>query len=177
MNPGSSGTITFECESCGRSYTIGRENLGKRARCRSCGHVQRIAEPATPPERAPSAAKREPSAAPVVRFSIFHKTLLAELTLLLVVLSICDVFMTYHLLRTSAAFFESNPVARWFFARWNMAGMVLFKFSILIGVIAISEFAERHRPSYGRFVLGIGCLGTTYAVLKGLSLYLGFTAE
>jgi hypothetical protein len=34
----------------------------------------------------------------------------------LLALSAADLFMTFALLRTSPAFFESNPVAQWFFA-------------------------------------------------------------
>jgi hypothetical protein len=83
-----------------------------------------------------------------------------------------DLFMTYTLLRTGPHFFESNPVAQWFFARWNMAGMALFKFSVMAGVIALGEIIERHRPGWGRFVLALGCLGAAYAVFTGLRLYL-----
>ena len=64
-------------------------------------------------------------------------------------------------------------MARWFFARWNMAGMVLFKFTLIGGVIALSELIERHRPGWGRFVLLVGCLGAGYAVYQGLRLTLG----
>ncbi|MFO0959640.1 MAG: DUF5658 family protein [Isosphaeraceae bacterium] len=91
-------------------------------------------------------------------------------------MSAADVFTTYLLLRTSPTFYESNPVAQWFFARWNMAGMVLFKFSVIAGVIAIGEYVERRRPGWGRFVLLVGCVGAAYAVAKGLSLYRGHGA-
>jgi hypothetical protein len=63
-------------------------------------------------------------------------------------------------------------VAQWFFARWNIAGMVLFKFSIIGGVIAVSEFIERRRPGWGQFVLLIGCVGAAYAIYQGFNLYL-----
>jgi len=82
--------------------------------------------------------------------------------------------MTFTLLRTSNAFFESNPVAQWFFARWNIAGMAVFKFSIIGAVIAVSEFIERRRPGLGRFVLLVGCFGAAYAVYKGFNLYMGY---
>jgi hypothetical protein len=95
---------------------------------------------------------------------------------LLVILSGADLFMTYALLRTSPRFFESNPLAQWFFVRWNMAGMVAFKFSIIAGVIALAEVIERRRPGRGKFVLLVGCLGAVYAVIVGLRLYLGHGA-
>jgi hypothetical protein len=81
--------------------------------------------------------------------------------------------MTYALLRAGRGVYEANPVARWFFARWNMAGMVGFKFAIIAGVIALAELIERRRPGRGKFVLAVGCLGAIYAVAVGLRLYLG----
>jgi hypothetical protein len=91
----------------------------------------------------------------------------------LVILSAADLLMTFALLRKGPAFFESNPVAQWFFAHWDMAGMIFFKFSIIGGVILVSEIIERQRPGWGRFVLFIGCTGAAYAVLHGVRLYMG----
>jgi hypothetical protein len=97
------------------------------------------------------------------------------LCILLLVLSIADVLMTYLLLRVSPLIYESNPVARWFFAKWNIAGMILFKFSMVAFTILIGEFVERHRAGYGRFVLIIGCLATATVVVYGISLYWSHT--
>ncbi len=91
----------------------------------------------------------------------------------LIILSVADLFMTFALLRKSPLFFESNPVAEWFFARWDMAGMIFFKFSIIGGVILVSEIIERQRPGWGRFVLFVGCVGAVYAVAQGARLYMG----
>jgi hypothetical protein len=91
----------------------------------------------------------------------------------LVILSAADLFMTFALLRRSPLFIESNPVAQYFFARWDMAGMVFFKFSIIGGVILVSEIIERHRPGWGRFVLFVGCAGAVYAITQGARLYMG----
>ena len=78
-----------------------------------------------------------------------------------------DRFETFDLLRTGPAFIESNPVAQWFFARRNIAGLVAFTFSIIGAVIVVSEFIERRRPCWGRFMLLIGCAGGAYALDKG----------
>ena len=104
---------------------------------------------------------------------IFETSRVQGLGTWLVILSAADLMMTFFLLRRSAAFFESNPVAYWFFARWNMEGMVFFKFSLIGGVILLSEIIERHRPGWGRFVLFIGCVGAAYAVFHGVRLYVG----
>ena len=45
--------------------------------------------------------------------------------------------------------------------------MVFFKFSIIGGVILLSEIIERKRPGWGRFVLLVGCIGAAYAVFTG----------
>jgi hypothetical protein len=103
---------------------------------------------------------------------IFQQSQVQGIACGLLALSAVDLFVTFTLLRTGPAFFESNPVAQWFFARWNIAGMVAFKFSIIGAVIVVSEFIERRRPGWGRFVLMIGCVGAAYAAYKGLSLYL-----
>jgi hypothetical protein len=56
--------------------------------------------------------------------------------------------------------------------RWDIAGMVGFKFSLIAGVILLSEIIERKRPGWGRFVLLVGCIGAVYAVFTGGRLYL-----
>jgi hypothetical protein len=130
-----------------------------------------------PPERAPlEPAETKPSTrgrAGRARFSLFEESQLQGMACGLLALSAADLFMTFTLLSKSPAYFESNPVAQWFFARWNMAGMVMFKFSLIAAVIVSSEFVERRRPGWGRFVLLIGCLGAAYAVYKGFNLYVG----
>jgi hypothetical protein len=188
--------IIFRCSACFREYRAPRACIGKRARCRACGHVQRIvdpevspsepsvyalaAEPVLPPSAPPS--RSEPSRRSktstidwpaIIEVGLFHDSQVQGIACGLLALSAADLFMTFALLRTSPAFFESNPVAQWFFARWNMAGMVMFTFSVIAAVIAVSEFIERRRPGWGRFVLLIGCLGAAYAIYKGFNLYMG----
>ena len=82
--------------------------------------------------------------------------------------------MTYLLLRTSPRFYESNPVALWVFRRWNIAGMAVFKFSVIGLAIAIGEYVERRRPGWGQAVLLIGCVAAGIVFWHGLRLFLGF---
>ncbi len=187
--------IVFRCAHCGRTATVPRRLLGLRGRCRGCGNVQQIVGPEAPPgepgayEVAPAEPEaerarpvverrrsREPNWSALFRAGVVEPSRVQGLAGLLAILSGADLFMTYTLLRTSPRFFESNPVAQWFFARWNMAGMVAFKFSIIAGVIALSELIERRRPGRGKFVLLVGCVGAAYAVIVGLRLYLGHGA-
>ncbi len=88
--------------------------------------------------------------------------------------SAADVFVTYSLLRRGPAFYESNPVAQWFFVRWNIAGMAFFKFGLMGLVIVIGEVVERRRTGWGRGLLLVSCLATLVVVSYGLRLLLGY---
>jgi hypothetical protein len=81
--------------------------------------------------------------------------------------------VTYVLLKRGPAFYESNPVAQWFFSRWNIAGMAIFKLSAMGLVIVIGEIVERHRPGWGRLLLLASCLATAAVIWYGLRLLLG----
>lgn len=85
--------------------------------------------------------------------------------------SVLDLLMTYVLLRQGFHFYESNPVARWFFMRWNMAGMVAFKFLLISLAIVFCEIAERRRPGLGRKVLGFGTVAASAVVAYSLLLF------
>ncbi|MDX2038305.1 MAG: DUF5658 family protein [Isosphaeraceae bacterium] len=86
-----------------------------------------------------------------------------------VLLSAADLFMTYRLL-WKARFYESNPIAQFFFARWNIAGLTLFKFSLVIFIIVIAETIERYRPRVGRLILILGCVAAAAAAFHGYRL-------
>jgi len=79
----------------------------------------------------------------IVRARAGGSILLALESIGLIALSATDLLVTYALLRRGPSFYESNPVARWLFRRWDMAGMTLFKFSALRLVIIIGEYVER----------------------------------
>jgi hypothetical protein len=92
------------------------------------------------------------------------------ISIVLIVLSIGDLLVTYTLLRRGGGAFEANPIARWFFDRWNMAGMTGFKFGMVAFVVLLGETIERHRPGLGRAILGFGCLGAAAVMIQGLRL-------
>ena len=109
----------------------------------------------------------------LVHASIGETSLLELENLGLIALSAADVLITYVLLQRGPAFYESNPVAQWFFLRWNIAGMAVFKFSAMGVVVVIGEIVERHRPGWGRALLLVSCLATAAVVWYGLRLLLG----
>ncbi len=139
-----------------------------------------ITPPQTPKHAAEGDDRRAPSrrTQPVVwrrflRASALESSLLERESTWLIALSAADLLVTYTLLRRGPSFYESNPVAQWFFSRWNIAGMTLFKFSAMGLVIVIGEVVERHRPGWGRTLLAASCLATAAVVWYGLRLLLG----
>jgi hypothetical protein len=102
--------------------------------------------------------------------SPFHgRSLLPGESVLFVALSAADLFMTYRLL-WQGQFFEANPVAQWFFARWNIAGMTLFKFGLVAFIVVLCETIERHRPGVGRAILILGCIAAAAVAIHGFRL-------
>jgi hypothetical protein len=99
------------------------------------------------------------------------QAILAFESVVFVLLSACDLFMTYRLL-WQHHFYEANPIARWFFSRWNIAGLTLFKFGLVIFIILLAEIIERFRPRVGRAILLLGCVGAAYAAFLGYRLQL-----
>ncbi|MGC8641991.1 MAG: DUF5658 family protein [Isosphaeraceae bacterium] len=94
-------------------------------------------------------------------------------SLILLALSMGDIYVTFRLLTTGQGYYESNPVAEWFLAHWNFKGMFLFKLGMVAVTITLGEIIERHRPGLGRLVLWLGCIVSTVVVWHGLRLYLG----
>jgi DNA-directed RNA polymerase subunit RPC12/RpoP len=109
----------------------------------------------------------------LVRAGVGESSLLERESLGLIALSAADLLVTYALLRQGPAFYESNPVAQWFFLRWNIAGMALFKFGTIGAVVVIGEIVERNRPGWGRGLLLVSCLATAAVVVYGLRLLIG----
>jgi hypothetical protein len=97
--------------------------------------------------------------------------LLSRESVALLAVSVLDLLMTYVLLRQGFHFYESNPIARWCFARWNMAGMVAFKFGFISLAIVFCEVVERRRPGLGRKVLGFGTVAASAVVAYSLLLF------
>lgn len=139
------------------------------------------ARPVTPKSAARAEDRAAPSrrSRPILWRRFFHASVLESSRLekeiaLLIALSAADLLVTHALLTRSPSFYESNPVAQWFFARWNIAGMTGFKFGVMGLVIVIGEVVERHRPGWGRGLLAASCLATAAVVWYGLRLLFGY---
>ena len=106
---------------------------------------------------------------PTPRHPFRGRSLLQAEAVLFVALSAADLFMTYRLLQ-HGRFFEANPLARWVFDRWNIAGMTAFKFALVGFIIILCETIERHRPRVGRAILLLGSVAALAAFLHGWRL-------
>lgn len=112
-----------------------------------------------------------------VRAFTLETSRLQWLILLFLLVSIADLVMTYWLLSYSPNFYESNPLANWFFKNWNVAGMTFFKFGVVAFVVVISEYVERHRVGAGKFVLIIGTVVTAAVVVYSYHLFRTYQAS
>jgi Domain of unknown function (DUF5658) len=186
--------IKFSCVRCGQAYSTPRGLAGRRVRCRVCALVQTVPDPDAPPTEPSEYDLAEvpepvrpfrPALKPTQSrkidqflgdlFRDFAKEAshLQRLSVLLILLSAADLFMTFLLLRTSSRFYESNPVAQWIFQRWDIGGMAIFKFAVIGTAIALGEYIERRRAGWGKFVLAIGCVAAATVFWHGLRLYMG----
>jgi len=197
MDTGGAGAISFPCGRCGARLTAASGEAGKRGRCRHCGMIQIIpesevgyalAEPPPPPEvrtASPSASARRAGRPTWSDSSVWEvvsgwihasardRSAIEGESVALILLSLADLMVTYHLLRMGPGFYESNPIAQFFFARWNIAGMAVFKFSVVGFVVVAGEVVERSRPGLGRFVVLVGCIASAAVVCYGLKLAMG----
>jgi hypothetical protein len=101
---------------------------------------------------------------------IWSRSQVELLAFCLIALSMLDLLTTYALLRSFSECYEANPIADFFFKRWNILGMTLFKFSLVGVVITSSEIIERSRPRWGKVVLVFACLAAGVVVAKGMQI-------
>ncbi|QDV37109.1 DUF5658 family protein [Tautonia plasticadhaerens] len=95
----------------------------------------------------------------------------SEISWLLLV-SILDILLTTALLHRGPQFVESNPIAAWFYMRFNIAGLVAYKFGLIAAVVVIAELVERIKPGRGKFVLRVGILAASGVVVYSVFLHL-----
>jgi hypothetical protein len=89
-----------------------------------------------------------------------------------------DVVFTHIALRQSAAgmtqatFVESNPIARRVIQNWGLTGMVIFKGSLSLLVVAIALIIRHARPVTARLLLLGGTAAVAAVVIYSLRLLL-----
>ena len=73
-----------------------------------------------------------------------------------VLLNVCDAVATYLLLWRNSGYFESNPIARWFYHGWGFEGMVWFKMAMVLFVVTVAQLAAHKDERLARTLLVFG---------------------
>jgi len=127
----------------------------------------------------PESVSQPPSARNGVWHALFRYALpLQRESALFLLASVLDVIMTYLMLSDvpepdgRALFYESNPLARWFFEKWNLSGIVAFKFTMVAVVEVIAQIIALRRLQLGRQLLEFGTLVVALVVLYSMYLLL-----
>lgn len=105
---------------------------------------------------------------------LFGRFLFQAETIVYVVLSAMDLFLTFFLLQQeikNGEFVESNPVATYFLHRWGIKGMIYFKFGMIGVVCVLTQVIARWRPRTARLLLVFAILVVTYVLVYSVRLY------
>jgi len=86
----------------------------------------------------------------------FQQLPLQNETTTFILVNVLDVFMTYMLMRFGAI--EANPIANFFFKRWNFDGMIFFKMGMVAVVAVLAQIVARRDLKKARFLLYVGTL-------------------
>jgi hypothetical protein len=95
---------------------------------------------------------------------------------LFLIVSVLDVMMTCLVLGDlmgltgETIFYESNPVARYFFEHWQLSGIIFFKFGMVAFIEIISHIVAIKNVAVGRRLLEFGTLIVSFVVIYSLVL-------
>jgi hypothetical protein len=102
---------------------------------------------------------------------LFQPFVLAQETTSFIFVSALDLFTTYLLLAwPGSPGYEANRIAVWFFRRWNIQGLVFYKFVVITVAILCCEALARHRRAVGRMILIAATLVTGGVAFYGALL-------
>ncbi|MCA8996886.1 MAG: hypothetical protein KDA80_07870 [Planctomycetaceae bacterium] len=95
-------------------------------------------------------------------------------SLLFIMVNFLDFVVTYRLLALGR-FRESNPIAEYFLYRWGpFKGMMLFKISLVVFVILVTQVIAMKRLETARLLLMGGSLAVIGVVVYSVRLFLQF---
>jgi Domain of unknown function (DUF5658) len=125
----------------------------------------------------PETVSPRPSSHRGVWYTIFRLSLpLQRESSLFLIVSVLDVMMTYLMLYDipepdgRTMFYESNPVARWFFEGWGLHGIIAFKFTMVAVVEVIAQVIALRNLGLGRRLLEFGTVIVALVVLYSMYL-------
>ena len=104
---------------------------------------------------------------------------LAALDIMLTYLILHPVLFARDATMTESRGSEANALANWFIERWDVPGMVIFKFVLVVLVVVLCELIGRRKDETGRRIAEWAVAITSIPVLvalvqMGLDLYFWF---
>ena len=103
-----------------------------------------------------------------VKHLLTGKLPLQDQTTYFILVNALDIFLTYLHLRSGGS--EVNPIAAFFFSKWNMVGMVAFKMSIVAGVCVIAQIVALNSLQKASRLLNFGTVFVLCVVLYSIWL-------
>jgi hypothetical protein len=88
-----------------------------------------------------------------------------------VFVSSLDIMLTWTIINRGGS--EVNPIAKIVIDRWDLAGAVAFKFSLMLFVILVCEWVGRQRDHVGRRLVALAVLISAFPVVWSLVLLAG----
>jgi hypothetical protein len=92
---------------------------------------------------------------------------------LFVLVNVMDIVMT-HLLLSTGAFYESNPIAKTIIDGWGTMGMTAFKLIVVAGVLLIANLVAVSRVKTSRNLLNFGTFMVGAVVTYSIYLLVTF---
>ncbi len=94
-------------------------------------------------------------------------------TTIFILVNVLDIYLTYLLLNIGGD--ETNPIANYFFRRWNIQGLVAFKMVVVAVVTVLAQVVARKNLKRAKQLLYIGT-GIVFAVVvySGMLVYQHF---
>ncbi len=89
-------------------------------------------------------------------------------TTLFIFVNVLDIYLTYLLLNFGGD--ETNPIANFFFRRWNIRGLIAFKMAIVALVCVAAQLIALKNPRRAKQLLWVGTIIVSAVVVYSLAL-------
>ncbi len=127
---------------------------------------QRPATDPQPPRTQPARSGKERKSASNF---LTRKLPLQNQTTLFILINTLDIFMTYILMQFGAN--EANPIANYFFQKYNIKGMIFFKLMIVAAVCVIAQIVATKSIGKGKNLLTLGSILVGAVVIYSVLLF------
>jgi len=96
---------------------------------------------------------------------------LAQEYLAFLLLNLCDLFLTGYILRNNGL--EANGVAAWILTKFHGQGFVVYKFGLMVVLVACCEGISLKNIRLSRFIVTFACLMYVLLVIYECCLIFG----